>query len=124
LTQREYERAVVALQGTASAHPGDDDFIRRRELDLNIDYRLGTAFPPDRREALWRIQQRVEQRRLRLAASWLAAMLTPRLLLGRANRIARFVVDEYAKVLTPDELEAYFGVDMVANPSLPLDDEP
>ena len=125
LTQREYERAVVALHGEARAgQAGDEALVRRRELDLNIDYRLGAAFPPERRDALWQIQQRIEQKRLRLAASWMAAMFTPRMLHGRANRIARFLVDEYGKVLTPDELGAYFGADEVVNPSLPLDDEP
>lgn len=125
LTQREYERAVVALHGEArTGRAGDEALIRRRELDLNIDFRLGTAFPAERRDALWQIQQRIERKRLRLAASWMAAMFTPRLLQGQVNRIARILVDEYGKVLTPNELEAYFGADEVPNPSLPLDDLP
>lgn len=125
LTQREYERAVVALYGQArDGQAGDEASVRRRELDLNIDYRLGTGFPPERRDALWQIQRRIEHKRLRLGASWMASMITSRILHGRANSIARFLVSEYGKVLTRDELEAYFGADEVANPSLPLDDEP
>ncbi|HTT12128.1 MAG TPA: hypothetical protein VMG60_14650 [Burkholderiaceae bacterium] len=123
LTQREYEQAVVELHSGAFAkNERNDAFIGRRELDLNIDYRLGTAFPSERRDELWRIQRRIEKRRLRLSICWLAGRLVPRTFLARrANRVARFVVDEYAKALTPDELEAYFGADEVASPSLPVD---
>lgn len=124
LVQREYEQAMVELHSHTlpPREKLDEDFVRRRELDLNIDYRLGTAFPAERRDELWRIQKRIEKKRLRLAASWLAALVEPRQFIGSANRVAKFVVAEYGKVLAPDELEAYFGADEVAYPSLPLDD--
>lgn len=113
LTQREYERAIVGLHTEPPPAPGrgDDEQVRRRELDLTIDHRLGLNFPPERREALWRIQQRVEKKRLKLAGWWLASLLVPRALEDRSNRVAQFVIDEYAQVLTPEEMQAYFGPD-------------
>lgn len=125
LTPREYERAVVALHSQPRAgNAGEDAGVRRGELDLNIDYRLGTAFPQELRDALWQIQQRIEQKRRRLAASWLVAMFTPRLREGHVNGIARLLVDEYSKVLSPEELKAYFDNDDPANPSLPSENDP
>lgn len=111
LTKREYEQAIVSLH-TASQQAPDragDEYIRRRELDLTIDHRLGVDFPSNRREALWRIQQRIETKRLRLAAWWFASLVVPRMLDKRVNRIAQFVLDEYARELTPEEMRAYFG---------------
>ncbi len=74
-----------------------------------IDHRLGVDFPSERREALWFVQRRVEARRGRLAAKWMLSLVVPRALDRRANRVAQFVLDEYAQVLTPDEMRAYFG---------------
>lgn len=108
LTQREYEQAIVDLHTAAPDRSGEAR-TRRRELDLTIDHRLGVDFPAERREALWRIQQRVEARRARLAAWWLVSLIAPRLLNRRASRVSSFVLDEYAKALTPEEMQAYFG---------------
>jgi hypothetical protein len=111
LTQREYEQAIVALYTSqpSALEPDAVARVRRRELDLTIDHRLGTEFPSDRRDALWQIQQRIERKRLRLLASWLASLAVPRLIDKRANQVAQFVLDEYAQVLTPEEMRAYFG---------------
>jgi hypothetical protein len=123
LTQREYEQAVVALYSSARPNPGSttQESLSRRELDLTIDFRLGTAFPSDRRDQLWRAQRKIAKSRLRMAASSFASFLKPRVLYRRANRVARFVVDEYAKVLTEAEMEAYFGADEIRRPTLPFD---
>ena len=123
LTQRQYEQAVVALHSSAGSGHGRTtlETLGRRELDLTIDFRLGTGFPSDRRDQLWCAQRRIEKARLRLAASSLASFLKPRLLHTRANRVAQFVVDEYAKVLTEEEMKAYFGADEMQWPSLPID---
>jgi hypothetical protein len=123
LTQKEYEQAIVSLYRDAPqpGSPRDEAGIRRRELDLNIDYRLGTRFPPERREALWRVQQTLEKRRLRLAASWVASLFARQRTAGQAKRLASFVIQEYAKVLDADELARYFGEEEVANPGLPMD---
>lgn len=108
LTQQEFEQAVVDLYDHArSKRSGyEGDHIRRRELNLTIDHRLGVDFPLGRRDALWRAQQQVEQERLRFAARTLLAPIVVRL---GANRLAKLVLKQYAQVLTVDELRAFFG---------------
>ncbi|MDH0301854.1 MULTISPECIES: hypothetical protein [unclassified Pseudomonas] len=113
LSQREYEHAVVALH---AAHAEDatsleDPSLRRRELDLTIDHRLGVDFPPARRERLWQIQQRVERKRLRLLARSLVAQMLPIITRRRANAIAGFVERAFAQELDAQEMNDYFGND-------------
>lgn len=122
LTRQEYERRIVELYRGLPPSPSRrlQDDTQRRELDLTIDYRLGRNFPQHRRENLWHIQQRIEKRRMSLLYHWLLRFLSPKRLNRGAERIAQFVVDEYAKELTPQELEAYFGQEEVQHPALPL----
>jgi hypothetical protein len=123
LSQREYERRIAELYSGLPAVPSKEEEIRlrRRELDLTIDYRLGQDFPRERREALWEIQRRVERKRLQLGLHWLAHFISSKWLYNRANKVAKFVVDEYAKVLTKEELRAYFGPEDSEQPTLPVD---
>ncbi|HEX5336900.1 MAG TPA: hypothetical protein VFW53_00505 [Gallionella sp.] len=123
LSQREYEKCIVALY---SELPNARDRqqkreARRRELDLTIDFRLGKEFPKERRDALWDIQQRVESKRLMLMLYWLLRFISHKWLYQKANRVARYVIDEYAKVLSREELQAYFGTEECENPSLPIE---
>jgi hypothetical protein len=105
LSTREYEKRIVALHQSA---PGDET-VRRGELDLAIDHRLGCAFPAERREALWRIQQEVERTRMRVVGDWVLNLILPGWLNRRVNKLGSYVLDQYAKVLSPVELEAFFG---------------
>ena len=111
LTDEEYERRVVELYSGQPPVPTreQDRRIRRQELELAIDHRLGTDFPRDRREALWAIQQRVERRRKRLMFRYLVKWLLPGGVSRGANRLAGYLVDEYAKELNEAELRAFFG---------------
>lgn len=103
LSDEEYDRRIVELHEgqPPMPTPEQDREIRRRELDLAVDHRLGIRFPQDRRDALWHIQERSEKKRLRLAFH---------LLLRRAaQHRADFLVREFATVLTGPELDAFFG---------------
>jgi len=121
LTDDEYEAAIIALQRSLPPMPTEeqDQAARRAELNLAIDHRLGVNFPSERREAIWAIQERMERRRLRL----LLWHLLPKPLRGGlkkgAQRVASHLVREYAAVLTPAELEEFFGVEEAKNPALP-----
>jgi len=66
LSAEEYERRIVALYAEGPAMPDcDEDLrLRRAEFELAVDHRLGTAFPPDRRERLWAAQQSVDRHRV------------------------------------------------------------
>lgn len=110
LTMREYEAGIVALheRGTLS-----DEQIRRCELDLAVDLRLGVDFPRERRELLWQMQQRVGSRPWDLVGSWVAGLLSRRWLERRGARAAQRLVQIYATVLDPQELRDFLGEEMV-----------
>jgi hypothetical protein len=109
LTSREYELAVVALHEEDTTSDERKNFIRRRELDLNIDFRLGTDFPRERRELLWSVQQSIDKRMVALGISWLVDKLTPNILKTKVNRITSGCWIAYSEVLTDEELNMYFG---------------
>jgi hypothetical protein len=113
LTPEEYERAVVHLYqraGGTGGTPEERSALRRSELDLQIDHRLGVDFPRTRREEMWRIQEQAERRRLRVLARSLLVRLLPRsLAVSRLSRFADLLITEYSKVLTPEELRDFLG---------------
>lgn len=123
LSAREYERRIVELYAGLPPRPGREEEarVRRLELDLTVDHRLGRDFPKEKREALWNIQQQVEKKRIRLAFHWLAHIVSYKPLYRKANRLAGFLVDEYSKVLTKEELEAFFDLKENEKPALPMD---
>ncbi|HEX8989147.1 MAG TPA: hypothetical protein VF816_14410 [Rhodocyclaceae bacterium] len=123
LSVEEFEKAIVALYAGQPADPGRLAAleIRRRELDLMIDHRLGRDYPQRRRDELWEIQRQVERRRWRLVFGWLWHAVSYRPLHRQANRLANYLVEEYAKVLSPEELRAYFDLREGDKPGLPLD---
>lgn len=123
LSQKEYERRIVELYTGLPPSPDKEAQarLRRCELDLAIDHRLGQDFPQARRAALWEIQQQVEKKRLRLVLQWLFHFVSYRWLYTRANKLAGYLVDEYAKVLTKDELQAFFDLRENERPTLPIE---
>jgi hypothetical protein len=124
LTDEDYRRAVVALQSRqpATPTPEQDRTARRAELNLRIDHRLGVDFPAHRREKLWAVQERLEKRMLGLTAWRWLSWLWPDVLENQAQDLARLFVRDHAGVLTPPELEHYFGAQVVKPPALPVED--
>jgi hypothetical protein len=112
LTDDEYERRIVALRQGLPPMPtkAADEALRRRELELAIDHRLGRDFPRERRDALWTLQQRIEKKRLRLGVRHLWRRLFRRPPVRDGQGLAGYAVDEYAKVLSGPELERFLGV--------------
>lgn len=123
LTDEEYERRIMELHRALPPMPtkNQDEEVRRRELDLVIDHRLGQDFPKERRLALWSIQQQVERKRLRLGLKYLLRKLFTKSFVHQAQGLAGFMVDEYAKVLTKAELETFFDLKEGERPALPVD---
>ena len=99
--------------------PDQERALRRGELELSIDYRLGRNFPPDRRAALWEVQQRIEKRRLRLALGHLWRRFFSMLLQRDAGAMAAFAADEYSKVLSEPELRRFLDLNEGEQPALP-----
>ena len=125
LTQQEYERQIVELHSGLPPAPSKDmdRIVRRRELNLAIDHRLGQNFPQERRDALWAIQERAERKRLRLMFMYLLKSLIGRKPVREAQNLAGYLVDQYATVLNEAELQAFFGKDESHNPALPIEEE-
>ncbi len=128
LTADEYERRIVELHRNLPPIPSREmeRAIRRKELDLAIDHRLGANFPADRRDRLWSILQRVERRRVWLALKYLVRRgMAPRPAAGavhpQAERVAGFMVDAFAGALDERELKSFFDLEPGDPPRLPLD---
>jgi hypothetical protein len=123
LTVEEYERKIIELHSGLPPMPTKDQDrqVRQMELNLAIDHRLGRDFPPERREALWNIQQRVEKKRLWLALKYPFRRFFAKSLARSAQGLAGFLVDEYAKVLTQSELKSFFDIQEGERPVLPID---
>ena len=123
LTDEEYEKRIVELHRGLPPMPTDeqDRQVRRMALDLAIDHRLGCDFPPERRESLWAVQQRVEKKRLWLALKYPFRRLFAKSLARGAQGLAGYLVDEYAKILTPTELNLFFNLEKGRRPALPID---
>jgi hypothetical protein len=121
LSGEEYERRVIALHVGLPPDPPKERQrqLRRAELDLAIDHRLGRDFPLERRRALWEIQEQVERRRKRLVFRLLLSLVRTGSLERAANRLARNTVAAYGRVLTPAELDAFFGEAEARDPHLP-----
>ena len=123
LSDDEYEKRIIELHRGLPPMPTKDQDreVRRRELELAIDHRLGRDFPRERREALWAIKERVEKRRLWLGVKFLVKKLFARNINREAQGLAAYMVDEYAKVLTKDEVRSYFDLKEGERPTLPID---
>lgn len=123
LSDEEYDRAIIALHSNLPAVPSlkTRRDVRRCELDLAIDHRLGREFPRSKRDALWSIQQSVEKRRLWLALKYLLRRTLSRKLVKDAQALAGYLVEAYATVLTQEELEQFFGAEEAWHPALPVD---
>jgi hypothetical protein len=111
LSDEEYEKRIFAIYDALPPMPSREAErdVRRRELDVLIDHRLGVRFPSERRDALWHAQEQIEQRRSRIGIETLARALLPSKLHSRTSGLARFAVNQYAKVLNSEELERFLG---------------
>ncbi len=113
LSDEEYETRIFALYDGLPPMPSPETErdLRRRELDVLIDHRLGVAFPRERREALWIAQEHIDKRRTSFGFGALGRALLATRLPWRPSRLVRFAASEYAKVLTRDELEQFLSDD-------------
>jgi hypothetical protein len=125
LGEEEYAKLVVALHSDLPPVPSRKmrEAVRRRELDLTIDHRLGQAFPCERRERLWEIQRNVNRRRWRIGLGLVAHVIVGGPKVAEADRLSEWVVDQYRQELSEPELEAYLGAETVAHPTLPTIDD-
>lgn len=107
LTQKEFENSIAKLfEGHEEINTEE---IERQELELTIDYRLGINFPQERREALWLVHKKVKNRRkYMLTQSLIANFLPPFLRHTIVSKLIDYMLSEYSKVLSPDEMNDFF----------------
>ena len=116
ISGEEYDRRIVSIHSGLSPMPSTEEelAVRRAELDCAVDHRLGCDYPRDKREALWRILQDVEKRRVRLAARHLVTSLfrsrsaRERGPTRGADALTRAMVERFSEVLDATELESFF----------------
>lgn len=111
LDAREYQRRVLELY----ERPGQlltgrqQTMLRRRELELTIDHKLGVDFPLERREALWKAQQRLHRRHVPVLLLWLVGKA-----FGSKKSVEEpmyeLVLREYGRVLSSSELSAMVDI--------------
>lgn len=125
LTDDEYRQGILSLYRGLPPMPSreQDLEVRRQELNLAIDHRFGRDFPADRRSDLWAVQQRIEKKRLRLAAKYLLRRAVSKLFARHAQELAGYAAEEYAKVLSSEELRRFLDLDEGERPALPVDIE-
>lgn len=125
LSDEEYDRKIVELHRGLPPLPSEeqDREVRRRELELAIEHRLGRDFPAARRQELFAVQQRLEKPRAGSAFRYLLGKLMPKYLARHARFVAEDTVDAYAKVLSKPELMRLFDLREGEAPMLPVDVE-
>ena len=123
LSDEDYEQRLVKLYESLPAMPDrrEEEKVRRQELELKIDNRLGSEFPAHLREVLWNIQCDIEKRRLRLAGKYLLKRLFSRGIAKDADGLVNGMVDEYAQVLSKADLERFFDLKEGKRPALPIE---
>lgn len=109
LTRQEYQRRSLALHRSSEAIPSfaEERVRRRAEFELNIDHRLGIAFPAERREALWQVQRKLDRRRgWHLVFGALTRPSDPSAVMTRA------LIRGFSTVLNSNELRALVGLSL------------
>ncbi len=123
LSDEEYERRIVELQAGLPPSPSEDQDreVRRQQLELLIEYRLGRDFPALRRRALWEVQERIEKGRLRIGFKYLLRRFLPKAIAQASHSLTAYAVDEYATVLSEPELRCFLDLREGEPPALPVD---
>jgi len=122
LSDEEYDHKIVELHSALPPIPSRDEdrIIRRKELNLAIDHRLGVDFPEPKREKLWHIAEEVDNKRIRMSSKYLLRSLFSKSradsqILKNADWLTKFMIDAYSKVLNDRELQSFFGLNEINN---------
>lgn len=106
ISQADFEQASLELIARADPDETAEQSLAREraEFFLLVDYRLGTQFPADRREALWKARQRVLH-----TSFWQALKLAWRRPVG--DGLSELLVKEFSQVLEAKEVATLLGLD-------------
>lgn len=127
LSSKEYEQAVAALyrraaEGQPPGARGDiEQSIKDAEFDLAIDYKLGRNFPQEKRAALHAAKRRAEKRRLRLVGRFIRNSIRDRGFASGMQLWLEQLSEEFSKVLSPQELNAFMELKEGETPVFPIE---
>jgi hypothetical protein len=91
---------------------------RERELELTIDFRLGTDFPEELRQALKILQRQVLRRMEELKSSLASGKMAANDYGQAIQRLVAQMGTKLAELLSKEEMEAFCGQGF---PGIPLD---
>ena len=128
LSPEEYDRQISRVHDRALAEVGPsasraelDRRVRRLEVDLAIDRRLGVDFPPEKRAELLEIRERVDKQRRRLVFRMIGRAISRRNFADEMQGLVKSMVHELSSGLTEDELSRFLGIRDASEAALPLD---
>lgn len=124
ISGEEYDRRVAELYNGVPAVPDEklDLELRRRELDLQIDHRLGVEFPVERRKRLFEVQRELDRVGPVSLLRYALGLVMPWFLLRHSRLLARDTVRAYAKVLSEEELRQFLDLEAgTPVPGMPVD---
>jgi hypothetical protein len=124
MSEKEYLERLGGLFATLKSEmplASDEEIFstyRERELDLTIDFRLGTDFPDERRQALKIFQRQVLRRMEELKSSLATGKMAANDYGQAIQRLVKQMQTELAQLLNKEEMEAFCGQGF---PGIPLD---
>lgn len=120
ISDDKYRSSTIILAVVHSATPKESgSAYRKKQLSLDIDYKLGQDFPVDRREQLWKSVQKHEKYRIGLMiVGGVANIFGLRWFTGKIiQHLVKSIRNAYLKVLSLEDTNAILGPD---SETLPL----
>ncbi|SIN69173.1 hypothetical protein SAMN05444166_0154 [Singulisphaera sp. GP187] len=116
MTVAEYNEALRRIEARVSAalKAGEpkkkvNDIRLELEFELLINFRLGETFPKDRREALLLVHRALRKDLKAAVGRHVRGEVSAEEHAFSVNSLVRRSIEEYSRVLSPPELEAFVG---------------
>jgi hypothetical protein len=125
LTQEEYSNKINEMYqeiapGTARKYSPEE--ISVKEFNLLIDFKLGVDFPEEKRKILTRSRKRIQMYHVKLVKRFQTGELSnEEFAMEVEQKIPAMMVEEFAKILPPEELNKLFDIVDGQVPVIPVD---
>lgn len=105
-----YKRAIDAIHERAAREHLSPETVAKMEFDLSMAYRLGQGFSDQKREALWALQQEIQEKHRALIASALSGHHTRESLADALYALLCEAPQRTLQILDGVEYEKYWGM--------------
>ncbi|MGA3077982.1 MAG: hypothetical protein ABSG56_30435 [Bryobacteraceae bacterium] len=113
LTGQEYDKAIIALYTGLKPDYSEREFmeIRRKEINLQIDHRLGVDFPPEKRETVWEVIAGLEKKRIGMALGVMVRQALGRKVDINAElaKVADEMIAKTGRILDKEDMVRFLG---------------